>query len=283
MANQAFRSLDCAGHELLLDRPRIMGILNVTPDSFSDGGFFVSVDRALAQAEKMVVEGVDIIDVGGESTRPGADEVSLQQELDRVLPVIEALRANFDTPVSIDTSKAEVMTAAVASGAGMINDVCALQLPGALEAAEKAEVPICLMHMQGKPRTMQQAPHYEHVVKDVMGFLATRVEHCLAAGISKQCLLIDPGFGFGKSLEHNLCLLKQLTAFQALNLPILVGMSRKSMIGKILDAPVEGRLVGTIALTALSTWMGADIIRVHDVAENVDAVNIIHAVAASRC
>ncbi len=270
--------IDCAGKTLDLSRPRVMGILNVTPDSFSDGGRFVERERALAQARQMVADGADIIDVGGESTRPGAAVVGVQQELDRVVPVIEALAGELAVPISVDTSKPEVMDAAVAAGAGLINDVYALRQPGAPEAAAAAGVPVCLMHMQGEPRTMQRAPQYGDVVGEVMAFLAERVAACERAGIKRANLLLDPGFGFGKSLAHNLSLLRHLPRLQQLGLPLLVGMSRKSMIGALLDLPVEERLHGSVAAATLAAWLGAAIVRVHDVAATVQAMKLVAAV-----
>ncbi len=270
--------LDCAGRPLALDRPQVMGVLNVTPDSFSDGGRFTAVDAALAQARRMVEEGAAIIDVGGESTRPGAEAVGVQQELDRVLPVVEALRRELPLPISLDTGKPEVMRAAVAAGAGLINDVYALRLPGALEAAAELQVPVCLMHMRGEPRSMQQAPEYADVVAEVRDFLAQRIEACMAAGIPRRQLLADPGFGFGKRLEHNLSLLRHLERLHGLGVPLLVGMSRKSMIGAILDLPVERRLHGSVAAAVLAAWFGARLIRVHDVGPTVEALRVVSAV-----
>ncbi|GAB4299099.1 MAG: dihydropteroate synthase [Thiohalomonadaceae bacterium] len=270
--------LDCAGKPLDLSVPRVMGILNVTPDSFSDGGRFVDPAVAVARARQMVAEGAAIIDVGGESTRPGAAAVAAEDEMARVVPVIEALAAELPVPISVDTSKPAVMRAAVAAGAGMINDVCALQQPGALAAAAECGVPVCLMHMQGEPRTMQQAPHYTDVVSEVRAFLAERVEVCVAAGIARERLLLDPGFGFGKTLAHNLSLLKHLPLLQELGLPLLVGMSRKSMIGAVLDAPVEERVYGSVAAHALALWLGAAVVRVHDVKATVDALKLVQAV-----
>lgn len=266
-------------HKVLdLSRPRIMGILNVTPDSFSDGGRFWHLDGALRQAEKMVAQGAHFIDVGGESTRPGAADVSLQQELERVIPVIEAIRANLDTIISIDTSKAEVMTEAVKAGAALINDVRALREPGALEAAAQSGAAVCLMHMQGQPRTMQTAPHYMDVVHEVMQFLAQRVEACRAVGISEETILLDPGFGFGKTMQHNYRLLAALSHFHALGMPLLVGMSRKSMIGNLLDRKVDERLPGSLACAMLAAQQGAHILRVHDVQETADVLRVLEAV-----
>ncbi|QKQ28222.1 dihydropteroate synthase [Candidatus Reidiella endopervernicosa] len=255
-----------------------MGILNVTPDSFSDGGDFLAAESAITHAQEMVEEGAAIIDVGGESTRPGAPDVTLEEELARVIPVIEVLSVSVDVPISVDTSKPEVMRAAVAAGAGMINDVYALRRPGALETAADLNVPVCLMHMQGEPRTMQDEPSYDDVVTEVASFLAKRIASCQLAGIGKDKIVIDPGFGFGKKLEHNLSLLKQLKQLCELGVPLLAGMSRKSMIAAVLDQPVDDRLFGSVALATLATWQGASILRVHDVRETVDAVRMAEAV-----
>ncbi len=269
-----------------LTRPCVMGILNVTPDSFSDGGVFLSPQAAVERARQMVEEGAAVIDVGGESTRPGAAAVSVQEELDRIVPVIEALSAELSVPISIDTSKPEVMRAAVAAGAGMINDVRALRLAGALEAAAEINrhtaVAICLMHMQGEPGKMQQQPCYSDVVQDVSAFLVERVEACVRHGIVRERLLVDPGFGFGKRLEHNLSLLKRLDELGKLGLPLMVGLSRKSMIGAILNRPVTQRLYGSLAAAVLAVARGALLIRVHDVRATVEALKICEAVKQSR-
>jgi dihydropteroate synthase len=265
--------LACAHRTLDLSSPAVMGILNVTPNSFSDGGRFAGLDAALAQARRMVADGAAIIDVGGESTRPGAAPVSLQEELDRVVPVIEAVTRELDVLVSVDTMKPEVMHAAVAAGAGLINDVLALQAPGALEAAAATGAAVCLMHMQGTPRTMQQDPHYEDVVREVGDFLRERAEACRTAGIPADRIALDPGFGFGKTLDHNLQLLRGLGRLAG-EYPLLVGLSRKSMLGKLTGRPVEQRLAGSIALAALAVAAGARIVRCHDVAETVDAVRV---------
>ncbi len=270
--------LDCAGIILDLTQPQVMGILNVTPDSFADGGRYATHAAALAQARAMVAEGAAIIDVGGESTRPGAAPVSVQQELDRVIPVIEAVHAELPVVISVDTSKAEVMRAAVAAGAGFINDVRALREPGALEMAAASGVPVCLMHMQGEPRSMQQQPHYDDVVVEVKGFLLERAAACQAAGMSRERIVLDPGFGFGKSAAHNLRLLKQLPIFAEAGYPILVGLSRKSLIGSVLGLPVEQRLHPSVALAVLAVWQGARIVRVHDVAATAQAVRMCAAV-----
>ena len=265
--------------------PRVMGILNITPDSFSDGGDFLSPQAAVERARQMVEEGAAIIDVGGESTRPGAPAVSIQKELDRIVPVIEVLSAELPVPISIDTSKPEVMRAAVAAGAGMINDVRALRLTGALEAAAELNrslsVPICLMHMQGEPGTMQQQPHYSDVVQEVSAFLAERVQACVRHGIPRERLVVDPGFGFGKRLEHNLSLLKRLDELAKLGLPLMVGLSRKSMIGAVLDRPVTQRLYGSLAAAVLAVARGAVLVRVHDVRATVEALKVYEAVKQS--
>jgi dihydropteroate synthase len=272
-------SLRCGHHRLDLSVPRVMGVLNVTPDSFSDGGRHNVLDDALRHAERMLAEGAAIIDVGGESTRPGAEVVPAQQELDRVAPVVEALTRELDALVSVDTSNAEVMREASGLGAGMLNDVRALEREGALAAAAQSGLPVCLMHRQGEPQTMQQAPDYDQPIEDaVVEFLMQRVAACEGAGLGRERLLLDPGFGFGKTVEHNLRLLNRLEALGELGLPLLVGMSRKSMIGKVLGRPVEERLAGGLALSALAVERGAKILRVHDVAATVDAVNMAWAV-----
>jgi dihydropteroate synthase len=271
--------LNCLNRVIDLSSPQVMGILNVTPDSFSDGGAYTQLDRALARAEQMVSAGAAIIDIGGESTRPGAKAVTLQQELDRVLPVIEAVSQRLDAPVSIDTSKPTVMKDAVASGACLVNDVNALRAEGAVEMAAVLGVPVCLMHMQGEPRTMQHAPYYNDVVDDVSNFLLQRAHACEAAGIAKSQIVIDPGFGFGKTHEHNLTLLKQLEQLCGLGYPLLAGISRKSMIGSLLgDRPADQRLYGSVAAAVIAALKGARLLRVHDVAETVDAVKIVSAV-----
>lgn len=272
------QTLQCADKALDLSEPRVMGILNVTPDSFSDGGLFVSVDAAMAQARHMQMEGAAIIDVGGESTRPGADAVGEAEELDRVVPVIEAISRELDVIVSVDTSKATVMREAVVAGAGLINDVRALREPGALEAARDAAVPVCLMHMAGEPRSMQQRPSYTDVVAEVKAFLSERLAACTAVGIPRSRLLVDPGFGFGKTVAHNLTLMRRLREFLALEQPLLMGVSRKSTIGTVLGREANERLAGSLALAVLACWEGARIIRVHDVAATVDALKMCHAV-----
>jgi len=269
--------LDFGGLAMDLSQPRVMGILNVTPDSFSDGGQFDQLDTALAQVERMISEGADFIDVGGESTRPGAAVVSEQQELDRVVPVIEGIRQRFPVAISVDTSTPSVMTAAAVAGANLINDVRALQREGALAAARESGLPICLMHMQGDPESMQNQPEYDSVVDEVASFLARRVADCQLSGIAKNRLIVDPGFGFGKTLEHNLQLLKELKQFRKLDLPVLVGVSRKSMIGQLLDKPVDQRLHGSLAAAVAAVLNGASILRVHDVGPTVDALKVTSA------
>lgn len=276
--------LPCGRHRLDLSFPRVMGILNVTPDSFSDGGHHLALDDALRHAERMLAEGAAIIDVGGESTRPGALPVTPQQELDRVAPVVEALVRELDALVSVDTSSPEVMNEAAALGAGMLNDVRALEREGALAAAIGSGLPVCLMHRQGEPRDMQQAPHYDEPVEvAVADYLAARVAACEAAGMRRERLLLDPGFGFGKTVEHNLRLLNRMERLAGLEVPLLVGMSRKSMIGKVLGRPVEERLPGGLALAALAVERGARILRVHDVGPTLDAVNMTWAVLKEGC
>jgi dihydropteroate synthase len=258
--------------------PRIMGILNVTPDSFSDGGRFNHVARALMQAQMMQQEGADFIDIGGESTHPGASPVSIQEELDRVLPVIDALRTHIQIPISIDTRHATVMKAAVQAGASMINDVYALRGADALETAAALKVPVCLMHMQGEPQTMQKAPHYQNVVQEIYDFLQERVAACLAAGISRDHIAIDPGFGFGKTYEHNLQLLHAFNQFTKLQLPVLAGLSRKAWIGVATGKPATERLAGSLAAAVLAAQQGVAILRVHDVGATKDALKVLCAV-----
>jgi dihydropteroate synthase len=275
--------LDCHGRPLRLDRPRVVGILNLTPDSFSDGGLHDSVDAAVAHALRMVEEGADMIDVGGESTRPGAAEVPVEEELRRVVAVIGQLAARSEVPIAIDTSKPEVMRAAVAAGAGMINDVCALRREGAMEAAAELRVPVCLMHMQGEPRSMQEAPHYDDVVGEVHRFLADRLFACELAGIDKRKVLVDPGFGFGKTLEHNLELLRELERFVDLGSGVYAGLSRKSMIGAITGRKEPAaRAAGSVAAALIAVQQGAKLVRVHDVQATVDALAVWHAVDAHR-
>jgi len=265
-----------------LGAPIVMGVLNVTPDSFSDGGQFATPAAALARARAMVEEGAAIVDVGGESTRPGAQPVPEAQELERVLPVIERIRGKLDCAISVDTMKPAVMRAACAAGAELINDVMALRTPGALEAARDSGAAVCLMHMQGEPRTMQQAPRYADVVADVQEFLQQRVAACVAAGIGRDRIVLDPGFGFGKTLEHNLQLLAGVDRLAGLGLPVLVGVSRKSMFGQLLGRAAADRVPGGIAAAALAVWQGARIVRSHDVRATMDALRVTAAARAAR-
>lgn len=260
--------------ELNLNQPRIMGVINVTPDSFSDGGQWQSLDATLHAVAHMVEAGVDIIDVGGESTRPGAEPVTEQQELDRVIPVIAAIRERFEHWVSVDTSTPAVMREAVRVGADMINDVRALQREGALAAGAECQVPIGLMHMLGQPKTMQQQPHYQNVVQDVSVFLQQRCDAAIAAGVARKHLFVDPGFGFGKTLTHNGQLLRGLDQICALGYPVLVGLSRKSMLGEITGKPVSDRLAASLAAALYAVQQGAIMVRVHDVAATVDALKV---------
>lgn len=258
-------------------RTEVMGILNATPDSFSDGGHFNHFDAALHRCEEMCTEGADWIDVGGESTRPGAADVSEQQELDRVIPIIEAIKERFSVKVSVDTSKPSVMQAAIAAHVDMINDVRALRAPGAIEVVAPADVLVCLMHMQGEPRSMQQAPDYDDVVYDVKMFLEQRMARCNEAGIDSQRLLLDPGFGFGKTVRHNYQLLQRLATFHEYGLPLLVGVSRKSMLGAVTDTTVDDRLAASIAGATIAAMKGAQIVRVHDIKYTVDAMQVVRA------
>jgi dihydropteroate synthase len=273
--------LRCGPHTLDLSQPIVMGILNVTPDSFSDGGRFIDSTQALDHAQRMIEAGAGIIDVGGESTRPNAAEVSEDEELRRVVPVIEALANRFSVPISVDTSKPAVMSAAVEVGATMINDVRALREPGALEAAAKTNAAVCLMHMQGQPRTMQLEPHYDDVVAEVKTFLLERAAACEAAGIARDRLVIDPGIGFGKRLQHNLALLAHVQALAEPGLPVLIGVSRKSMFQELLGRRVNHRLAGGLAIGTTAALAGAAILRVHDVAETVDAIKVVQALRAA--
>ena len=275
-----FLTLDCNGRALALDRPRIMGIVNVTPDSFSDGGAHGSAAAAIAHGLQLAEEGADILDVGGESTRPGSQGVPAEEELARVIPVIEGLRARCELPISVDTSKPEVMRAAVAAGAGMINDVWALRREGAVEAAAELAVPVCLMHMLGEPATMQDDPRYEDVVAEVHGFFNQRLFACQMAGIERKRLLVDPGFGFGKTLEHNLRLLRQLSRLVELGVPVLAGLSRKGMLGQVTGRPVDQRVVGSAVAALIAVQNGALLVRAHDVGATADALKLWAAVSA---
>lgn len=275
--------LRCGPRTLDLSRPVVMGILNVTPDSFSDGGRFVTREAALRQAERMQAEGAAMIDVGAESTRPGAAAVSVQEELDRILPVVAAIVRECDVVVSVDTSTPEVMREAAMAGAGFLNDVRALQRPGALTAAAETGLPVCLMHMQGEPGTMQQQPHYDGLFAELETFFHARIHVCEAAGIPREKIVLDPGFGFGKTLGHNLALLDGLSRFESLGLPQLIGLSRKSMLGAILEgAAVDQRLFASVSAAAIAVLNGAAIVRVHDVKPTVDAIAVATALREQR-
>ena len=278
---QSSTRLPCGNRVLDLAHTHVMGILNVTPDSFSDGGRFAPLDAALRHAEAMVLAGATLIDVGGESTRPGAPVVSLQAELDRVAPVVERIARELDVIISVDTSAPIVMTEVARLGAGLINDVRSLRREGALQAAAATGLPVCLMHMLGEPGDMQDNPRYENLVGEVSAFLADSMARCAAAGIGPERIVLDPGFGFAKTLQHNLSLFKHMEALHALGRPLLVGVSRKSMVGQTLNRPVAERLYGSLALAALAMTKGARILRVHDVAETVDVVRMIAAVDAA--
>lgn len=276
--------LNCAGKKLSLSKPAVMGVLNITPDSFSDGGKYFTLDAALRQAQRMFSEGAAIIDVGGESTRParpGAGVPSIQQEIDRVMPILERLLAELPIPLSIDTSKAELITEAVRMGVGMINDTRALTTPGALSAAAASTVPVCLMHMRGQPQDMQDDPYYVDVVGEVSAFLMERVRVCEAAGIGRERILVDPGFCFGKNLQHNLTLLSHIGSFTKIAAGVMVGISRKSMLGLLLNTAVNERLAGSLAAAVLAAWQGACLIRAHDVLETVQALRVCRAVLGS--
>lgn len=272
--------LDCGGRRLVLDRPRVAGIVNVTPDSFSDGGEHATTEAAVAHGLALAEQGADLLDVGGESTRPGAAEVSAEEELRRVLPVIAGLAKRVALPIAVDTSKPEVMRAAVAAGAGMVNDVYALRRDGALDAVAELGVPVCLMHMQGEPRTMQQAPSYHDVVGDVAAFLREHAERLVAAGVARERICLDPGFGFGKTTAHNYQLMRSLPTIGALGYPLLIGVSRKTMIGAVTGRPVGERVAGSVAAALAAVERGAAIVRVHDVAATVDALKVWQAVRA---
>ncbi len=267
----------CGAFRLDLSRPLVMGIVNVTPDSFSDGGRHLLRDTAISHAHQLISEGADILDIGGESTRPGAQAVSVQEELDRVLPVIEGLR-DVGVPLSVDTFKAEVMRAAIAAGASMVNDINALQQPEALAAVVASNAAVCLMHKQGQPQTMQIEPEYQDVLHEIMDFLRSRVAIVEAAGIKRERIVIDPGFGFGKTVAHNLILLRKLHAFAELGVPLLAGLSRKSMLGKLTGQNVENRLSASVAAALIAVQRGANIVRVHDVRPTCDALKIWNAV-----
>jgi len=268
----------CGKYQLTLNRPHVMGIVNVTPDSFSDGGKFSSTDLAVEHALKLIAEGADILDIGGESTRPGAAVVSLDEELDRVIPVIEALSKTCNVPISIDTYKPEVMRQAIVAGADIVNDVRALQEPNALEIVAQSNVGVCLMHMQGTPQTMQLEPHYVDVVSEVKQFLVDRMNAALAHGIVRSRILLDPGFGFGKTRTHNIALIQHLDELNVIGLPLLVGLSRKSVLGSITGADEGQRLYASIAASVISAMKGAKILRVHDVKATVDALKVVTAI-----
>jgi dihydropteroate synthase len=265
-----------------IEFPAVMGILNVTPDSFSDGGLYHESGAALDHARQMIADGADIIDVGGESTRPGSGSVTVREELERVIPVIEALRRESAIPISVDTSTPEVITEAARAGAGLINDVRALRRSGALEAAVETSLPVCLMHMKGEPDTMQADPRYDDLIGEISTFFTESMERCEAAGISRDRIILDPGFGFGKTPEHNLTLLNRLDDFLDLGRPLMMGLSRKSTIGKVLDAETEDRLIGSIAGAVIAIERGASIIRAHDVAETVQAVRMTTAILEEK-
>ena len=282
MSVQYSTRLPCGNRVLDLAHPQVMGILNVTPDSFSDGGRFRQRDEALRHAAAMVAAGASLIDVGGESTRPGALQVSADEELQRVAPVVEAIAAELDVIISVDTSCPQVMRESARLGAGLINDVRSLRREGALQAAAESGLPVCLMHMQGEPETMQKNPHYDDLLAEVQAFFAERMAACAAAGIAAERIILDPGFGFAKNLQHNLSLFKHLQELHGCARPLLVGVSRKSMIGQALGREVDQRLAGGLALAALAAAKGACILRVHDVAETVDLVRMIAAVEAAQ-
>ncbi|XKM13324.1 dihydropteroate synthase [Orbaceae bacterium ac157xtp] len=266
-----------------LSYPNVMGIVNMTPDSFSDGGHYNNLDEALRRVDKMIQDGATFIDIGGESTRPGASEVSTEEELDRVIPLVEKVANYFDIWISVDTSKPEVMTESAKAGAHLINDIRALTEPGALEAAQKTGLPVCIMHMQGDPKTMQQAPHYDcDIYQEVDYFFTQHIERCVQAGIERQKIILDPGFGFGKTLQHNYRLLAKLDSFHHFGLPLLVGMSRKSMIGQVLNVPPLERTIGSVSSAVIAAMKGAQIIRVHDVKETFDALRIVQATLAEK-
>jgi dihydropteroate synthase len=268
----------CGHYQLALNRPHVMGIVNVTPDSFSDGGQYASTDLAVEHALQLVEEGADILDIGGESTRPGATPVSLEDELSRVIPVIQALKKQCQVPLSIDTYKTEVMRQAIEAGADIVNDVNALQAPGALEVVAASQAGVCLMHMQGNPQTMQQDPHYDDVVSEVKAFLQQRLQAALAHGIDQHRIVLDPGFGFGKRTVHNIALIQHLEALNQIGQPLLVGLSRKSVLGAITGNDAQQRLYAGIAASVISAMKGAKILRVHDVKATVDALKVVAAV-----
>ena len=266
-----------------LSFPQVMGIVNMTPDSFSDGGNYNNLDDAMRRVDSMIQSGATFIDVGGESTRPGAAEVSVEEELDRVIPLVEKIARYFDVWISVDTSKPQVMTESAKAGAHLINDIRALTEPGAIEAAAKTQLPVCIMHMQGDPKTMQNAPHYQQdIYQEVDQFFTQHINRCINAGIERQKIILDPGFGFGKTLQHNYRLLAKLKNFHHFGLPLLVGMSRKSMIGQVLNVPPQERMIGSVSCAVIAAMQGAQIIRVHDVKETFDALRIVQATLAEQ-
>ncbi|MBI0038883.1 dihydropteroate synthase [Gilliamella sp. W8145] len=270
-------------HVMDLSFPQVMGIVNMTPDSFSDGGNYNNLDDAMRRVDNMIQAGATFIDVGGESTRSGAADVSTSEELDRVIPLVEKIARYFDVWISVDTSKPEVITEAAKAGAHLINDIRALTLPGALQAAQKTELPVCIMHMQGDPKTMQNAPHYQQdIYQEVDSFFTEHIQRCVTAGIAREKIILDPGFGFGKTLAHNYRLLATLEKFHHFNLPILVGMSRKSMVGQVLNVPPKERVLGSVSCAVIAAMKGAQIIRVHDVKETFDAMRIVQATLAEQ-
>ena len=266
-----------------LSFPQVMGIVNMTPDSFSDGGNYNNLDDAMRRVDSMIQAGASFIDVGGESTRPGAAEVSVEEELDRVIPLVEKIARYFDVWISVDTSKPQVITESAKAGAHLINDIRALTEPGAIEAAAKTQLPVCIMHMQGDPKTMQNAPHYQQdIYQEVDQFFTQHINRCINAGIERQKIILDPGFGFGKTLQHNYRLLAKLKNFHHFGLPLLVGMSRKSMIGQVLNVPPQERMIGSVSCAVIAAMQGAQIIRVHDVKETFDALRIVQATLAEQ-
>lgn len=266
-----------------LSFPQVMGIVNMTPDSFSDGGNYNNLDDAMRRVDSMIQAGASFIDVGGESTRPGAAEVSVEEELDRVIPLVEKIARYFDVWISVDTSKPQVITESAKAGAHLINDIRALTEPGAIEAAAKTQLPVCIMHMQGDPKTMQDAPHYQQdIYQEVDQIFTQHINRCINAGIERQKIILDPGFGFGKTLQHNYRLLAKLNNFHHFGLPLLVGMSRKSMIGQVLNVPPQERMIGSVSCAVIAAMQGAQIIRVHDVKETFDALRIVQATLAEQ-
>lgn len=266
-----------------LSFPQVMGIVNMTPDSFSDGGNYNNLDDAMRRVDSMIQAGASFIDVGGESTRPGAAEVSVEEELDRVIPLVEKIARYFDVWISVDTSKPQVITESAKAGAHLINDIRALTEPGAIEVAAKTQLPVCIMHMQGDPKTMQNAPHYQQdIYQEVDQFFTQHINRCINAGIERQKIILDPGFGFGKTLQHNYRLLAKLKNFHHFGLPLLVGMSRKSMIGQVLNVPPQERMIGSVSCAVIAAMQGAQIIRVHDVKETFDALRIVQATLAEQ-